>query len=287
MTLVEEFQRFFTRSDLEISYPLLYKNLQRESRDKSDIIREFDSEKYSSALEEKLFSNASAKQVDKNSLNDHVFFDGLNFKNGTKSEMLDAYFSRISLASELFFSRVENVIDLGCGSGELLIYLASKHPEKNFVGLDLSPNALKILELDASAKRLPITVNLFDMDDFNTLQLNTMENSIVFTSCLLMYAGGNMEAFFNHLFSADPSVLVFIEPISSDYLELGAWDEWAIEWFRYNRYSDLWFEQLNRILINNHKYKMTNIKRNMFAHNPLLPVSMVIVERRESLNDSK
>lgn len=117
MTLDEEFQRFFTRSDLEISYPLLFKNLQRESRDKSDIIREFDSEKYSSALEEKLFSNASAKQVDKNSLNDRVFFDGLNFKNGTKPEMLDAFFSHISLASELFFSRVENVIDLGCGSG--------------------------------------------------------------------------------------------------------------------------------------------------------------------------
>ena len=178
MTLGEEFQRFFTQSDLEISYPLLFKNLQREPRDKSDIIREFDSEKYSSVLEEKLFSNPSAKQVEKNSLNDQVFFDGLNFKNGSKSEMLDAYFSRISLASELFFSGVENVIDL-------------------------------------------------------------------------------------------------------------AWGEWAIEWFRYNRYSDLWFEQLNRILINNHKYKLTKIRRNMFAHNPLLPVSMVIVERRESLNDSR
>ena len=87
MKLGEEFQRFFTQSDLEESYPLLFKNLQREPRDKSDIIREFDSEKYSSALEEKLFSNASAKQVDKNSIEDHVFFDGLNFKNGTKSDL--------------------------------------------------------------------------------------------------------------------------------------------------------------------------------------------------------
>ncbi|NDC38396.1 MAG: methyltransferase type 12, partial [Proteobacteria bacterium] len=46
-------------------------------------------------------------------------------------------------------------IDLGCGFGGLLCYLARHRPESSFVGIELSPIAFLIAWMQAKLKRVP------------------------------------------------------------------------------------------------------------------------------------
>ena len=40
-------------------------------------------------------------------------------------------------SSSYFKNNNKIVLELGCGKGEYIIYLAKKHPDKNFIGVDI------------------------------------------------------------------------------------------------------------------------------------------------------
>ncbi len=49
---------------------------------------------------------------------------------------------------------ISNIADLGTGSGVIGVTLAKLHPDKNFVGFGISPQALELAELNARANGL-------------------------------------------------------------------------------------------------------------------------------------
>jgi cyclopropane fatty-acyl-phospholipid synthase-like methyltransferase len=77
---------------------------------------------------------------------------------------------------ELLSSNVKSILDLGCGVGRSVIELASKYPDKLFVGIDISPyqihlfnEQIQLLQLtnikafEYDVKDIPITNQKFDL----------------------------------------------------------------------------------------------------------------------------
>lgn len=64
-----------------------------------------------------------------------------------------------------FLPNPKNVIDVGCGNGHIVEYLAKKFPEANFTGIDPSPVAIQIAE----SRRIPKAkfTSMF-LDEFKT-----------------------------------------------------------------------------------------------------------------------
>lgn len=72
------------------------------------------------------------------------------------------------------------VIDLGCGSGALLIPLAELFPKLQFVGVDLSENMLKMAEKERAKRQLK---NVSFLQENFTQLASIADNSIDFVYC--------------------------------------------------------------------------------------------------------
>ena len=284
MDLKSQFSDVFTLQELHELYPHLFKNHQRSLRDRKDVLREFDSEKYGAVLKEMAIGN-NLESAKKNVRTKSKFFDGQSIREDSTAEISEIYNSKVFLELHPFLGSIDSVVEIGCGLGEILRYIYSKNPNKKFTGMDLSQNALKIIALESQADCQLINTVQFDINDFEVGTLGSLDDSLVYTSLLMMYSESDAENLLEELLNSRAKFLVFIEPISAHYLELGLWGEWATEYFRYNRYADQWFFRLSELLCNRLEYSFIAIKRNFFAHHILLPVSVVILERRENLNE--
>src|SRR5712691_11148656 len=61
------------------------------------------------------------------------------------------------------------VLDVGCGRGRIMNYLATLYPNSRFTGMDLSPEAIAFARDEATEKRLQnIEFVAVDMSDFDT-----------------------------------------------------------------------------------------------------------------------
>ena len=60
-----------------------------------------------------------------------------NVKEPELSDLREGYFLRGKWKKEFFRNKNPLVIELGCGKGEYSIALAEKHPDKNFLGIDI------------------------------------------------------------------------------------------------------------------------------------------------------
>jgi SAM-dependent methyltransferase len=78
------------------------------------------------------------------------------------------------------FGSPTRILELGCGSGRNLAYLANYFPEAEIIGLDINPAALKNEKLPDNVRLIQADVLTYDLSEFKTVD-------VVLTSGLLMH----------------------------------------------------------------------------------------------------
>ena len=66
-------------------------------------------------------------------------------------------------------SKIENVLELGCGQGANMAYLAKRHPNVKFMGIDLYPS------LDKKNQKYDITLIQGDYHDLSMIEDNSID----------------------------------------------------------------------------------------------------------------
>jgi len=73
---------------------------------------------------------------------DVVFFT----KTGNKNRSSQAFEWNQSLLSKNNLSKINTIVEIGCGEGNLLSQLKKKYPQKKIIGFEANPNAIKIAQ---------------------------------------------------------------------------------------------------------------------------------------------
>ena len=275
MTLESQFLLSISQDDLRQIHPYLFRNIQRSPRSKSDVLREFDREKYRIVQQGGPLSRDTSIDIEDNKR--YKYFDGQSFREDLYSNIKDHYELKIASKLAEFLIPVNSVVDIGCGSGDLLRSIFSTNQGKIFYGLDISLNALQLLL--AKADSMNVNVLEFDVNNVEPGVLAFTKDSLIYTSYLMMYSNTEILFFLSEVLDSKPKYIIFIEPLTSHFTDLGVWGEWCAEYFRYHRYNDEWFISLNQLLPDYPEYSITKLEKHIFAHNPLLPVSLLILER--------
>ncbi|MDZ7721642.1 MAG: class I SAM-dependent methyltransferase [candidate division KSB1 bacterium] len=117
------------------------------------------------------------KAYDKLYRNESGYFPGFHDKqmSGIK-EIYEKVFQK-----NLIFESIDTIVDVGCGKGELLIYLFEKHQQKNYIGIDPSQEAIdsakkKIKSINSNGKILFLNLaaeGIFSNPEFSSAIIGT------------------------------------------------------------------------------------------------------------------
>lgn len=278
--LENQFLEAIDLSNLSIQFPNFFKGLTRPPRTMKDLLREFNDEKYGSELfnsSNNHFSASSGYSEQKRLAK--IYFDGELFLKGDHGTITNSYYKSILEKLGSLLPQVENLVDLGCGSGEMLMSFHNSYPGHKYFGGDLSENALLLIEEKKTLSNITLQTFQFDMNNFDAQEFNFIDGALVYTSCLMMYGSTDNSNFIKCLINALPKFIVFIEPMTEYFSELGIWGLWANEYFRYNLYSDSWDTTFTNIIMSSKEYELVEVHKYFFAPNPLLPISMKVYKR--------
>lgn len=115
-----------------------------------------------------------------------------------------------------YLSRVDNIYEFGCGTGQNLVVLAKLFPEKKLFGLEWVDAPVKILKLLAEKHGLNIEGRRFDMFSPDR-QMTIAPNSAILTRASLEQIGPDHNKFLDFILSKKPALCINIEPITELY----------------------------------------------------------------------
>lgn len=64
------------------------------------------------------------------------------------------FLNAVELSNKIKFNDGAIILDVGCGTGDILVYLASECPKCYFYGMDLSPDMLNVAKTQAESRNL-------------------------------------------------------------------------------------------------------------------------------------
>jgi phenylpyruvate C(3)-methyltransferase len=109
-----------------------------------------------------LMQNLASVSVNSNRVSDFIQRDGksiaiASYEQG--SAMVDPYFEKVLLEASF-----NTIVDLGCGSGERLIKLATKYPHIKGIGIDINSKAVSFAKSRIEKKELSARINVLQGD---------------------------------------------------------------------------------------------------------------------------
>lgn len=137
----------------KINFDFIY---EKDAFSNEDVIRYYKKTKYL------LYRLAGSKNGE---MHIDISDDGIH-KNGVKyQEYHEEKLSEILKDN----SKIKNVLELGCGQGANMAYLAKRHPNVKFTGIDLYPS------LDKKNKKYDITLIQGDYHDLSMIENNSID----------------------------------------------------------------------------------------------------------------
>lgn len=97
----------------------------------------------------------------------------------------------------LQINKSNDILELGCGYGRDLLYLAQKMPNKHFIGVDASHRALLILQ-DEKRKQKDNQISYFEQDCFN-LDIKGKFDCIFSHFFIHLFLKGEIKALFENM----------------------------------------------------------------------------------------
>jgi hypothetical protein len=146
-----------------------------------------------------------------------------------------------------FLQQVDEVWELGCGSGFNIAYLADQMPQKKifFFGLDWAKGSQKILDAMAVAKKVKISGGHIDF--FNPPQRLSLKSAAVFTFCALEQIGHRHKKITETIIASKPKFCIHMEPIIENYDPNDAFDKLAYDYHIKRGYLNGFKQNLYRL----------------------------------------
>jgi len=159
-----------------------------------------------------------------------------------------------------------NVLEVGCGQGYNLKYLAKKYPEIRFTGLDLSEN-----NLDLAKKNCQHQPNIsFVLENFDNLnQQNVRYDLIYFVESFCYFEIKNVLKILSNISNSDTKVIVFDLFSNKNPNQMTETEKKAInllaKGYAVNRWQE-WDLIKNELENNNFSYILTNLSNGIFPN---------------------
>jgi trans-aconitate methyltransferase len=125
------------------------------------------------------------------------------WRNGDKYKVLNRkvqFLNAIDLVQKIEILPFSKIIDIGCGTGDLLIYLAKMHKDASFYGIDLSGSMLN--EAIKTAKKEKLKNIQFVNTDISSLQINEKFDVILSNAAFHWFKDKIDENIFKQLISS-------------------------------------------------------------------------------------
>lgn len=134
-----------------------------------------------------------------------------------------------------YFKDYDNIYDFGCGTGYDLAILAGIFPEKRLFGMDWVPESQRLLTGISDKYGWQIKGVHFDLlhPDY---QLETLPNSLVYTSSSLEQLGKTHNSFIDYLLAKRPCLCVNMECLAEHYDENELFDYVALRYHKTRNY---------------------------------------------------
>jgi SAM-dependent methyltransferase len=244
----------------------------------TSIIKEFDQVKYKN-----LIKNSKKLKLKKDIFNyDKIFFNKdllqILYKNKIKNISLKNYlalnFKILKEYIHKYKKNGENFIEVGCGYGSNLVRFSKdkKISFKKFIGIDLSLTGLKIIN-KINSKIITVAGDFYKLQRLNF----PIKQSLIISNCFMMYKSHNLNSIKKFLL-LQPEYIIILEPIYEFNLKKTFYHSLVRKYFKINDYSKNIFKTLKKAE-RKKLIKIIKIKKNLFSHNPLLPLSLIVIKR--------
>jgi hypothetical protein len=173
-------------------------------------------------------------------------------------------------------SPIANLVELGAGSGNIILSLAKHNFFKNagFYAGEYAENGINLIKMIAEKEKIDIKVGKCDFTKSRIIDIGFPNNSVVFTSFSIVCIPKLGSAFLDYMLDLKPSLVIHFEPCYDYYnidTVLGLMQKRYIELNDYN--TDL-VSVLNKGQKEN-KIKILDVRKNVFGANPFLPASVI------------
>jgi len=253
----------------------------QRTRSHSDLIREFEHEKWGSLLER---LQGAAEPVTIDTVEEWVMGDvpdGLCSLDG-RLELLPAlearaHYLRLIEALVARHLPAPAVAELGCGFGSVIVRLAARWKDSGwrFLAGDLSQSAVEIVRRLAASSDLPIEASLFDFSSIANCELAIPPGSLLLTSFATHYLRTIPNECIEALADYRPSAVIHLEPCiehCDPKTMLGLLRQRYIEVNDYNTNLVTLLREMERA----GKVEILEETPELFGQNPLLTASVVI-----------
>jgi len=134
-----------------------------------------------------------------------------------------------------FFVDCEEVIEVGCGSGQNIYDLANLFPEKRFRGFDWVESSARLIDEMGKSMSRPISGSVFDMEhpDYG---VSLGSQTGILTYHAFEQLGDRFGPMLDFLLKKGPSIVVQVEPIEENYDIDNPIDRLAKDYHRHRGY---------------------------------------------------
>ena len=165
-----------------------------------------------------------------------------------KSLSTDFVFKFLKILQAQFYvdnlKNINNIFELGCGSGHNIASLASIFPNKNFIGLDWSKEAIKIINLLNKNMEANISGQLFDFFNPNENDFDVPPNSAFITTGAFEQLGNKCDKIIKFILDKKPKIVVNLEPIHEFYDSDNLSDFIALNYHNQRNYLNEYYTKL-------------------------------------------
>jgi hypothetical protein len=257
-----------------------------KSKTRSEVLREFEKEKWGGLLNRVMadpsLTFTEIEEMDLSACSRDRFFttDGKYFL-ANPFEIRTTYIDLISKELKKIDSSKysHSYVELGAGYGSIL-HALSIRPEFTrdvFIAGELTTTGCDVMGELFRRDGLSIGVGICDLQDF-TIGFKPPAGSIFFTSYAMMYVKAHKN-FAKFLMKYKPTAILFFEPMLEDFDGDSALSPHWIKYAQDNDYSRNLLSEISEEVSKVSGYTITTHRKNVFASNPLLPISLVIVSR--------
>jgi hypothetical protein len=265
-----------------IKMVLSSQNLEIKNKNKSEIVREFDIEKWGFFLNK--FSNMKNftlnQIIDEEIQSNNIIpcfseIDGLHLTTSYNN-----FGQHLEIYKKILKEHVDgasSLVELGAGYGSKIFNLSFMNDFKNLTlhAGEYTKSGCELLHLISKNIKKYIDVGHFDFSCPQKTKLKIPENSIIFTSYALHYSKSLRPDFINFYLKLKPKAIIFFEPCYELF------DSKSLHGLLCKKYMLMNDYTLNISSIIEQGCKENNstlkIKKNVIGSNPFLPISILEV----------
>jgi hypothetical protein len=258
---------------------------EQKHKTKEEIIREYEHDKWGPLLNrvKKEMHDISLEKVEKWMIYD---MPDLLCSIGKKFDLLSAYaaherYLNIVKGTLEHYLPASSIVELGCGYGSIILYLAKKFSTMPFLAAEYTKNGMELTDIIAKAENLSVNVGYCDFTSKNITTLIIPENSIIYTSYATPYVRQLQDSFVEGLCKFNPKAVIHFEPC---YEHCDSKTLFGLMRKRYIEVND-YNVNLATLLYNhqqNNSIKIIYNKPLVFGKNPLLAISVLVWTPRYS-----